>query len=331
MKKKISFIIPVFNVEKYVKECVQSICMQGLNWSEFEVVLINDGSTDNSESVCEELVRNNQNVILKNQKNKGQSAARNYGMSIASGEFIMFVDSDDFLNPGYLVRLMKKIDDNNLDFLGFDYELTSRRFDSDLQTEALEFVCGGAGTAIIEDYHYNNGPCWYIFKRDILNGLKFEEGRLCEDGIFTAQLLLRVKSGEIYKNKVYCYFENNLSTVKTSDVERKFKINDDMFYAVNKFKEIIDMASTKNARLRLIDRQESYTFFGLVRYLRNRRSYQELLPVLEELSSGANKGYPIRVFNGYGSFKNKLLIQIFNNKFLLSSLINFNRVFKFIK
>ncbi|MBW1619750.1 glycosyltransferase family 2 protein [Empedobacter falsenii] len=302
---KLSIIIPVYNVENYIEECVKSIRSQSLTDDEYEIILVNDGSTDNSLSICELLVNSYSNIRLFNQPNKGQSTARNVGLKHAIGSYIFFIDSDDYLKPQYLKNLLNIIESQSLDFLGFECERTKNRFDINLKPEKLIFLTKGDGVQLLEKHNYNNGPWWYIFKKSILDGLLFEEDRLCEDGIFTAQLIQKVQKGRVYNNKVYCYFENPDSTVKTVNKERNEKINRDMFYAANRFKAIIDLLPNKDennkAFLRLKERQESYTFFALVRFLKRKENYSSLKHVLVELEKGPYPAYPIYYFKGYNN------------------------------
>ena len=92
----ISIIVPVYNVEEYLEECLESICKQ--TYTDIEVVLVNDGSTDGSKEICEKYCRQDSRFKLINQENQGQSAARNNGVSFSTGEYITFVDSDDVIS-----------------------------------------------------------------------------------------------------------------------------------------------------------------------------------------------------------------------------------------
>src|SRR5690606_15460378 len=97
MKKPlISVVIPVYNVESYLENCINSIVQQ--TYSNLEIILVNDGSTDNSTKICETAASKDSRIVLINQKNQGVSSARNNGLSIARGEWIYFIDADDFLN-----------------------------------------------------------------------------------------------------------------------------------------------------------------------------------------------------------------------------------------
>lgn len=119
MKKPfISFIVPVFNCEKYIERCVQSI-IDFCDNIENEIVLINDGSTDNSLIICNNLRVQYKNIILINSKNKGVSAARNAGMAASTGEWLMFVDADDYLNTEYRITCFPDVWDSATDFISF--------------------------------------------------------------------------------------------------------------------------------------------------------------------------------------------------------------------
>lgn len=102
--KKLSIIVPVYNAEEYIEGCVNSLLKQDLSEQEYEIILINDGSTDNSPKLAQKLKEQNNNIVLLSQENKGQSVARNKGMDIAKGKYIMFVDADDKLYPNVIKR-----------------------------------------------------------------------------------------------------------------------------------------------------------------------------------------------------------------------------------
>ena len=105
--KKISVIVPIYNVEKYLEKCLESIINQ--TFINLEIILINDGSTDFSGSICEKYKNKDNRIILIHKKNEGLSAARNKGLSIATGDYISFVDSDDFLDLNMYEILYKKM------------------------------------------------------------------------------------------------------------------------------------------------------------------------------------------------------------------------------
>ncbi|ATA68460.1 hypothetical protein CGC48_07350 [Capnocytophaga cynodegmi] len=330
---QLSIIIPIYNTEKYLERCVTSLFDQNLILEEFEVILVNDGSTDSSLLICNQLAKRHQNIKVYNQENQGQSVARNVGLKHAVGKYVYFIDSDDYLNSGYLGSLLKIMEKEDLDFLGFKAYHTSKTYSHSTIVESLEIENQGNGLNIIESHNYYNGSCWFIFEKAIARNLFFEEGRVCEDVIFTTELLLKVKKGRVYKNRIYGYFTNNDSTIKTKNPERLRKINNDMFYASERLGKIICKANLeKNPKAfsRLKARQESYVYFAIVRFIRSKRKYSELATILLNLEKGRVPAYPIHNFKGYNK-RDKLLIKCFNNRFLLQTIININHILGLIK
>ena len=112
---KLSIIVPIYNVEQYICECVSSIYRQSLAEEEFEVILVNDGTKDKSMEVLSPIMQQHDNVVIVNQKNQGLSAARNNGLEKAKGKYILFIDSDDVIIDNSLPILLKQALDNNVD------------------------------------------------------------------------------------------------------------------------------------------------------------------------------------------------------------------------
>lgn len=152
MKGMISIIIPVYNAEKYLKRCIDSILSQ--SFKKYEIILVNDGSTDNSLHICSSYAILYNNVLLVSQRNSGVSSARNKGLSHAMGEYVMFVDSDDYMLPGMCEMMVNKLESSNADCV----------------------ICGTTETwgglwAPAEDVDYGDLPA---FKKDFVKHLKTE-------------------------------------------------------------------------------------------------------------------------------------------------------------
>ena len=107
-KKKLSIIIPVFNVEEYLPKCIESVVNQ--TYDNLEILLINDGSTDNSGVICDNFAHKDERVKVVHKENGGLSAARNLGLSLATGHYIAFLDSDDYWNPLFLEKMIEKME-----------------------------------------------------------------------------------------------------------------------------------------------------------------------------------------------------------------------------
>lgn len=213
---KLSLIIPVYNAEKFLYKCLQSVCSQDLSTSEYEIIVINDGSTDLSEQIILEFEKNTENLFSINQENKGVSAARNVGLDIAKGAFITFVDADDYINPTSLKKILNYI----------------YSFDIDLCYGHLETV-NENGEHLTSDYifgEYNEVKKGFahvrrtypgtFYKRDILRNINFHADiNFGEDTLFNAKaqsFAQRVSSCDIpYYN--YLFRTNSLSKQGGSD------------------------------------------------------------------------------------------------------------------
>ena len=119
---KLSIIIPIYNVEPYLRKCVDSVLQQDLPSSEYEIILVNDGSADSCPQICDSYAAEHGNVHVIHRANGGLSAARNNGIEVAQGEYVMFIDSDDFIEPNVLGGLIAQMKRENLDVLWFDYQ-----------------------------------------------------------------------------------------------------------------------------------------------------------------------------------------------------------------
>src|SRR5690554_2572883 len=116
----LSVIIPIYNAEEFLVRCLNSVVNQ--TYQELEIILINDGSTDNSRSICEEYARIDSRILLLNKKNGGQSSARNAGLDIARGDYITFVDSDDYIDSDtYAVNMDYLIKNKHIEILQFPF------------------------------------------------------------------------------------------------------------------------------------------------------------------------------------------------------------------
>lgn len=219
-----SIIIPVYNVEKFLRECLDSVI--GQTFQEWEAVCINDGSTDGSATVLEEYAAKDRRFRVINQPNGGLSAARNAGMKAVKGEHVLFLDSDDWLEPNALEILASNLDGE--DMLCFSGR---RFFESDGQyrlPDQLEKQSYSSGM----DYYNDNALArrdfafvcvvLRLYKRSFLweNGLRFKEGILHEDDLFTPQACYYARKVSVINECLYDYRVRANSITTTSSVKR---------------------------------------------------------------------------------------------------------------
>lgn len=217
MKKKISIVIPVYNVENYLKECVDSLINQEQS-NLTEIILIDDGSKDTSGLICDEYSNKYDNVIVIHQQNSGQSKARNNGIKKSSGEYIMFVDSDDYLDDEKIIsKILRIIELNSPDLIMYGFK---KMYENSDKVYEKKIISGNIDIKkLIEKNYYKGCPWDKIIKKKILidNNIFFPEGMLSEDIDFCANILKNINLNkiEIINENPYVYRQRTNSTTKT--------------------------------------------------------------------------------------------------------------------
>lgn len=125
----LSIIVPAYNVEKYIEKCLNSLLDQDLAREEYEIIVVNDGTKDTSADIVRAMAKVNANILVVDQENAGVSSARNNGIRHARGKYIMFIDSDDFIEPNILRLLVNECEDNNLDMLNYNYRTVDTNYE----------------------------------------------------------------------------------------------------------------------------------------------------------------------------------------------------------
>lgn len=208
---KISVIIPVYNTEKYVKESVESIMQQTLQ--DIEIIIINDGSTDNSLSVIHLLAQQDQRITVYSQSNQGLSIARNTGLEKVKGEFIYFMDSDDLLTNDALETCYQECIAEQLDFVFFDAESfydddkLSRTYHYQRNLNIENKVWNGAEwlKKQYDTWNYRSSACLSLVKSDFIrqNHIQFYPHILHEDELYTALLYLKASRVKYIKQTFF--------------------------------------------------------------------------------------------------------------------------------
>lgn len=225
----LSIIIPVYNVEKYLDHCLENI-VEYDGEDDIELILVNDGSTDNSLEICRRYSKSKGNVKIVSQQNQGLSEARNTGIKNAIGKYLLFLDSDDFLYDNILHRIVHDIRDKNNDmFLGRAY-----KFYGDYDTMELSQVDYKYKTNISPDDAFDIlnsiDNFWFaawlvIIKRDFLlqNNLFFKKGILHEDELWVPTVFIKASSIGFLNYGFYCYRLNREGSIVTElNIKREF-------------------------------------------------------------------------------------------------------------
>ncbi|MGU8908541.1 glycosyltransferase [Clostridium perfringens] len=210
--KKVSFIIPVYNVEKYLKECIESVIRQSIEQK--EIILVNDGSTDDSKLICQEYAKKFNYIKVINKNNGGLSSARNEGIKNSTGEYLFFVDSDDFLLGDYIHYIYNECKKNNLDIIRCvycRYDDEKKEIIEKKEEDKIYYNKVLSGIEFLESEIKSNSyevVAWLgLFKRDYLirNNINFIENVTHEDHEFFLRCLLSERNNRIMKKNIELY------------------------------------------------------------------------------------------------------------------------------
>ena len=218
---KLSIILPIYNVEAYLEECVNSILMQ--SYRDYEIILVNDGSIDGSPKLCDELVAKHDCIKVVHKKNGGLSDARNYGTAEATGEYVVYIDSDDFItSPDFLSKIAEK-SKSGADLILYKYVKyfhESKRMDTCRYSYAsaiCESSYAGKIRKLVEaDAFY--GMAWIkAVKRSLIadNNIGFEVGLLGEDMEWNYHIIFHAKSMELIDESFLAYRQREGSITST--------------------------------------------------------------------------------------------------------------------
>ncbi len=220
---EISIIIPAYKTEKYIHRCLDSILAQ--TFTDFELILVDDGSPDRSGSICDEYAEKDGRIRVFHQENKGQAAARNLGidwvMTHSDSEWICFVDSDDWIHPQYLEALYSGARANQTEISLCNI----KRVEGYEKGEPFTLECKVMPSTEVYEWFVhetvNVGPWAKLIKKRLFADIRFPEGKLWEDLATTYKLILSVSSCAVIEEELYFYFSNPLGTIQKPWTPRK--------------------------------------------------------------------------------------------------------------
>ena len=225
---KYSFIVPVYNTEKYLKKCLDSLVNQ--TYKDFEIIVVNDGSTDKSSSIISKYQKKYKNIIVIDKENEGLSMARNRGVQKSSGKYIIFVDSDDYVSNKLLEEVDKKIDDS--DILRFQIATEDEEYTkiNEYNEEGFESMCGYDAFRYLSSYHFVE-PAWcYVIRKNyyIENKFSFKKGVYHEDFGLIPYVIYKARKVKSIDFIGYYYIQRNGSIMNNNDYKKTVKKAFDM-------------------------------------------------------------------------------------------------------
>lgn len=219
----ISVIVPVYNVEKYLEECLDSI--QNQTYSDIEVILVNDGSLDNSKDICEKYCKEDNRFKLINQANQGQSVARNHGVAASTGEFIAFVDSDDIIRQDYLEVLIRYMSEE-VDIVESQFTVHKKEFFNE-SSKAISIIFEGNSEEAVKavpKHVLSVNPVTKLYRRSIVEAVPYLEGYIFED-IYSGVGMLKYIRKIIKLDYVgYYYRQHGTSTMHRTFTEKNLNV-----------------------------------------------------------------------------------------------------------
>lgn len=228
VKDLISVIIPVYNVEDYIEECLDSVVYQ--TYKKIEIIIVNDGSTDDSLEIIKEYKKEHSNIKIINQRNAGQSVARNKGIEIAKGEYIYFLDSDDFIALDMLNVLMKVFRNTNVDLIRFPANTFLDNINMEIDENKYNFNKYFFENRIYEkndflkitNKAFTASPVLYIIKSNVLmeKNIRFFPNIIHEDDLFTIEVFLNIRSATYIAESFYKRRYRKGSTMTTNTFQQ---------------------------------------------------------------------------------------------------------------
>ncbi len=239
---KVSVIVPVYNVEKYLKKCLDSLIAQTID--NYEIILVDDGSPDNCGMICDEYASKYSNIRVIHQQNQGLSMARNNGIKKAKGKYLAFVDSDDFISKEMLEYLYNNCEKNNAEIGICNYNLIDEDNNViNLAKEKQDEILSAKETLrrlLYKKYDIDVISCNKIFKKELFNDISFPKGKLFED----YQTITKVisKSNKVFKTyKSFYYYLQRSNSINSINLKNKIfnKKSLDLIDAINEVEKYI--------------------------------------------------------------------------------------------
>lgn len=301
----LSIVVPIYNVEAYLKKCVESLLNQDNSSSEYEIILVDDGSPDACPAICDKYAAEHDNIRVVHRENGGLSAARNSGIEIACGKYIMFVDSDDYLVPNVLGYLEQTMEDKNLDVLRYNYQNVRENGEVfkpfktgkpyfDYRNDVLD-----GKTFLNERLGYACYAWAFVLKRELLDDCIFTPGIYFEDTDWTPRMLLKAKRVSSTEKIVYNYLWREGSITLPDNPVKKKKVLDDKIRLISGFIERQKYVNNKS----WFSWQIAGTTMSILGMLssypaRERKAYLDQLKAL--------KIFPLSTYRSSGNVKRKI-------------------------
>ena len=336
---KLSIIIPAYNAEKHILCCLTSLQNQKITKKDFEVIVVNDGSTDNTAKIVKKFAEHhNISIHLEYQKNIGNGGARNTGVQISKGEYIYFLDADDYLAENTLHTIIELADKNDVDIIGFksqqvtnsDYKIAkplTTNFFKPTVTTGIDFL---------GNYNYEAEVWWYITKKSfyLKTGVSFYNRKFVQDSYITPTLFSKAARVLFIPYDIHRYRMSLNSITRKKSISHLNQHFADLSFSVKKLYELRHQLLKEGVLntdciTRLHVKQQRYVFIIITRFIKSPLPIKQLKTMLNGFKS--LEAYPLTKFmsiKDYRSVPYRLLTFIYNLEWLTYPLIKIYRIFK---
>lgn len=322
--ERVSIIVPIYNCELYIKKCLTSIINQ--TYKNIEIIVVNDGSTDNSVSIIKELMVKDKRIKLLNQKNSGVSIARNKGLENSKGNYVLFIDSDDWIEKNCIEDLVNKINEVKTDVIRYNYIIEDKNGSykqSMFNLSSKKYVGNSiVSEEILSHFLYtkeampNYVMLLFIRREAIKNKIYFDKDlRMLEDVYYYQNLLHNIDSIYFYNKHLYHYNNCNIST--TRDPAKAVRNIKGILDCNNKIRELLENHGTKYS----VEKMNSCHINLVITYLNKaiyKTNYKKSKLIIMEVLNNSTFNRLINNcdINEFTKFRKKLFKFIINRKYL---------------
>lgn len=258
---KLSIIIPAYNCEDFIEKTIKSVLNQSFN--DYELIVVNDGSTDKTQEKVEQYAKYNQNIRIFYQSNSGVSEARNFGLNKSTGEYIIFIDADDYILDGYFEYVNNTINTNNIDCIIFNYFVgNKKRISSNIekfQIKQEEFL---NQTEVVNRFlmgYISNSPWDKVFKKNTIKNILFPKDiTVGEDALFIMNFFLNSTKIKLNKQSYYVYMQDTNGITKNAFSQKKLQ---DITFVMQSIKEKLqnqDIINKENISFMIFNQMLAY-------------------------------------------------------------------------
>lgn len=284
----VSIIIPVFNVAEFLSECLESVFNQ--TYPNIQVIVIDDGSTDESPLILKRW-RETEEFILINQNNSGQSVSRNKGLEIAKGKYILFVDSDDYIDTNTVDILTKEIETNKTDIIRFNALPFKHNSNKVMKNKNYDFSNILVDKKVyegeeIDDIYrsFSSSPCLYMFKRSLINDqMYFKPNIIHEDELFTIKLFFAAKKFSYSNNFFYHRRYRDFSTMTRKDKEQVLKSFDSYIFILKELQGMLEDHEISEIKKKFIRNKINSIYRAIYFYDIDKKHKQEEMNSIKKL------------------------------------------------